>query len=113
MVNQMLNAIVVVLISLGLFFFFAACVGLLRLPGFYSRMHAAGKGDTLSTILILTGIAIYVLGNASYINWETIVVVLKLILIIKFIFIGSPTATHAILDAGYESGIEMTTKEKK
>jgi multicomponent Na+:H+ antiporter subunit G len=105
------NAIVILLISTGLFFFFGACVGMLRLPGFYSRMHAAGKGDTLSTILILSGCAVYVGATAHHFDMATILVIIKLFLIIKFIFIGSPTATHAILDAGHESGVEYTEKE--
>ena len=44
-----------ILISIGLLFFLGTAVGLLRFPDFYSRMHAAGKGDTLSTVLILLG----------------------------------------------------------
>ncbi len=51
----MLNIIVIFLMVLGLFFFLGTGVGLLRFPDFYSRMHAAGKGDTLSSILLLTG----------------------------------------------------------
>ena len=101
----------ITLILMGLLFFLGAVVGLLRFPDFYTRMHAAGKGDTLSTILILTGCAIYFGETAHHFDLATILVILKLILIIKFIFIGSPTATHAILDAGYKSGVEYTKKE--
>ena len=31
----------------GLVFFLGAAVGMVRFPDFYTRMHAAGKGDTL------------------------------------------------------------------
>ena len=39
----------------GFILFLGASVGILRFPGFYTRMHAAGKADTLSSILILLG----------------------------------------------------------
>ena len=48
-----MDIVVIVLTVTGLLFFFATTIGLLRLPDFYSRMHAAGKGDTLSSLLIL------------------------------------------------------------
>ena len=40
---------------IGLIFFFGSAVGMVRFPDFYTRMHAAGKGDTLSTMLMLGG----------------------------------------------------------
>ncbi|MED6325932.1 MAG: monovalent cation/H(+) antiporter subunit G, partial [Verrucomicrobiota bacterium] len=36
-----------ILIVVGLVFFLGTSIGLLRFPDFYTRMHAAGKGDTL------------------------------------------------------------------
>ena len=52
-----MTLIAIALIILGLFFFFGTTIGILRLPDFYSRAHAAGKADTLSTILIILGCA--------------------------------------------------------
>ena len=45
----MMEILAYILISTGLIFFLGTTIGLLRFPDFYSRMHAAGKGDTLST----------------------------------------------------------------
>ena len=53
-----LQVIGVLLGVLGLIFFLGAAVGLVRFPDFYTRLHAAGKGDTLSTMLMLTGFAL-------------------------------------------------------
>ena len=39
----------------GAFFFFASAVGLLRLPDFYTRMHAPTKAATLGIILLAVG----------------------------------------------------------
>ena len=38
---------IIVLLAGGLFFFFAGAVGILRFPDFYSRLHPAGKLDTM------------------------------------------------------------------
>jgi multicomponent Na+:H+ antiporter subunit G len=54
-----MEVICIVIILAGLLFFLGAVVGLARFPDFYTRMHAAGKGDTLSTMLILLGFALY------------------------------------------------------
>ena len=42
-----------ILAVVGLVFFLGTAVGMVRFPDFYTRMHAAGKGDSLSTMLIL------------------------------------------------------------
>ena len=105
-----MNILVILLLVTGVFFFFATTVGILRFPDFYSRMHAAGKGDTLSSLLMLAGLALY---EFHEFNLATVLVGLKILLIIVFIFMASPTATHAITDAGYESGVLPWQKEKK
>jgi multicomponent Na+:H+ antiporter subunit G len=105
-----MNSVVVFLVVSGLIFFFATTVGLLRFPDFYSRMHAAGKGDTLSSLLMLAGLALYEFHD---IDLATILVGVKILLIVVFIFMASPTATHAITDAGFESGVKPWQKEKR
>ena len=92
-----------ILISTGLVFFLGTTIGLLRFPDFYTRMHAAGKGDTLSTVMILIGCICLVPMD--------LLLAIKILLIINFIFIGSPTATHAMMDAGNRAGAEPWRKE--
>lgn len=104
----MIDIIVIMLTLLGLLFFFATTVGLLRFPDFYSRMHAAGKGDTLSSLLILLALVLF---NFHEISLASLLLALKILLIAVFIFMASPTATHAITDAGFESGVKPWTKE--
>lgn len=98
----------VILVLGGLFFFFGAAVGLLRFPDFYSRMHAAGKGDTLSTMLVILGFAVYQLHDFHSFShdWPILLVVLKLLAILVFIFLTSPTSTSALADAGWEDRID-------
>jgi len=103
-----MDIVVIVLTVTGLLFFFATTIGLLRLPDFYSRMHAAGKGDTLSSLLILLALVLY---NFHEVNLANLLVALKILLIVVFIFMASPTATHAITDAGFESGVKPWSKK--
>jgi multicomponent Na+:H+ antiporter subunit G len=96
------------LVLCGLVFFLGAAVGLLRFPDFYTRMHAAGKGDTLSTLLIMTGVAIYELhgiaeGSGSAVSIPLIII--KIMAIGIFIMVTSPTSTHALMHAGYDDNI--------
>ena len=99
----------ITLILLGLLFFLGAVVGLLRFPDFYTRMHAAGKGDTLSTLLILSGLLVYHLQDLSLIR---LLVGAKILAICGFIAITSPTSTHALMQAGHDDGIEPWRKEE-
>jgi len=87
------------LITLGLIVLFGAVIGLLRFPDFYTRMHAAGIGDTLSTILLISGFALY---NANGFSGADVLVSIKICFILFFIFLTSPTSTHALVRAGYE-----------
>jgi multicomponent Na+:H+ antiporter subunit G len=103
-----MNILVIVLLSIGFFFFIATTVGILRFPDFYSRMHAAGKGDISSSLFMVIGLALY---NLNHFSPDEILVSLKIILIAVFIFLASPTATHAILAAGFESGVKPWTKK--
>ena len=105
------NIIVIVFISLGVFFMTAGTIGFLRLPDFYLRMHATGKSDTLGILLSCIGIAFYTLqGGLSLAN---ILVSLKIMFIAFFWFLGGPTATHALLKSAFRAGILPWTKDGK
>ncbi len=94
----------------GLFFFFVGVVGILRFPDFYTRLHAAGKADSLAAVLVLIGVALYNLQDPSTAN---ILVSIKIILIAVFIYIASPTATHALTKGALVVGVEPWEKGKK
>lgn len=82
----------------GLLLFLATSVGVIRFPDFYTRMHAAGKGDTLSTVLLLMSALLWTI---EYGHGFSFLLAIKICLVILFVFIGSPTATHALMDAAY------------
>lgn len=106
-----------ILVILGLVFFIGAAFGLLRFPDFYTRMHAAGKGDTLCSLLIVLGVAVGLLAEVDWTHFDwhhtvpQLLVPLKLLAICVFIMVSSPASTHALMDAGFDDGIEPVTAE--
>ena len=108
---MIINSIVIFLMSLGLFFFFAGTIGILRFPDFYSRLHPAGKLDSLAQLLCITAMALYIAKDGHF-HWVSVQTGLKALLIVIFVFITSPTATHAIVDAGFRAGLGPFIKEK-
>ena len=47
----MVNIIAALFMTAGLFFLIVGAIGLVRLPDFYTRLHAAGLCDTLGLML--------------------------------------------------------------
>lgn len=105
-----MDIIVCALLFAGLFFFTAGAIGILRFPDFYSRLHPAGKLDTLALLLSMTAFALFNLHHFSLANLLTS---LKILLIVIFVFLASPTATHGIVDAGVRAGLVPWTKGEK
>ena len=99
-----------ILLIAGLVFFAGGSVGILRFPDFYSRLHPAGKLDTMGLFMTLSGMALYVLSDFSL---SALLTAMKIMLIVVFIFITSPTATHSIADAGMRAGLPHWTKDQR
>ena len=96
---------------LGLIFFLGTAVGMMRFPDFYTRMHAAGKGDTLSTMLMLTGFALVTMEDFSLGSWLLLV---KIMGVVLFIFLSTPTSSHALMRAAFEDDeMPMTEDDLK
>ncbi len=93
-----MTVLVVLLLMGGALFLFVSCVGLIRLPDFYTRAHAVGKAETLGSMLVLIGLALY---NGVSLSS------LKLLLILGFVAVTNPTATHAIARAAIRSGLKI------
>jgi multicomponent Na+:H+ antiporter subunit G len=92
------NVLTTFMLAGGLFFVLAGAVGVIRLPDFYTRLHAAGMTDTLGAELILFGL---ILQCHPIDDWQ---VIAKLLLVAFFLFVTSPTATHAVAHAAYKAG---------
>ncbi len=105
-----MSLLAAIFIVSGLFFFTGGSIGILRFPDFYSRLHPAGKLDTMGLLMTMTGMALYTLQEFTL---AAVFTSLKILLIVVFIFITSPTATHAILDAGVRAGLSPWTAPGK
>ena len=102
-----MDIIVILLLLCGLIFFTGGAVGIIRFPDFYSRLHPAGKLDTMGSLFTMIALALFKLHHFSFGNLLTS---LKIILIMVFVFISSPTAVHGIVDAGVSAGLTPWTK---
>ena len=70
-------------------------IGLLRMPDLFTRSHAAGVTDTVGASMILFGLLL----QAP--DWT---VAVRLVLIIGFLILTSPTASHALAQAALGDG---------
>ena len=88
------NYILVHALTTGAAFCVLCGVGMLRMPDSYSRCHAAGLGDTMGALLITLGL----------IRW---LIVAKLLVILAFLWVTGPIATHALVKAAYAKGVRV------
>ena len=102
-----IEIIVTIFMALGIFFMFTGAIGLIRFPDFYTRLHATGKCDTLGEVLIIFGLVLYhlfVYTPGAELSVKLVPV--KLLFLILFIFLTNPTGTHALMKAGYKTGVK-------
>ena len=94
--SEVLNVISWLSLAIGGIFCVIGAIGLLRMPDFFTRMHAASVIETLGAGLILFGLIIQA-------GWTLIAV--KLVMLFLLIFSASPTASHALARAALAKGI--------
>lgn len=100
---MLIQAVAIALLAAGLFFNLTAVVGILRLPDFFTRLHAMGKCETAGLSLSLLGLALLARDPA---------VAVKLVLILAFVALANPTATHALARAARRSGVPVWRAEE-
>jgi len=83
----MTELIAIALITVGLMFFIAGSIGLLRLPDLYSRLHALTKADNVGLGMMILGIII-ISGD--------LLTSLKLILVWLLVLASSAASAHLI-----------------
>ncbi len=72
-------------------------LGLLRLPDFYTRIHAAGITDTLGSWLIVLGLMLH---EGLTLNTA------KLVMLLFLLLLTSPLASHALAKAAFLRGVD-------
>lgn len=91
----------IILLFGGLFFIIVTAIGVVRLPDFYTRLHATGKSETLGVLLCFLGLAFY--HGISLTSF-------KMLLIILFILFANPIGTHLLSRAAYRAGLKHWEK---
>ena len=97
----MIEIIGLIFIGMGLFFNLFGCLGLVRLPDVYNRLHASTKCVTFGTCSILFGTFLMSGFTATGI---------KALLCIIFIVLAAPVSAHAISRAAHIFGIKLWDK---
>lgn len=100
---MLLDLVVITLTGIGCLLFVGGTIGILRLPDAYTRLHMAGKLDTLGSLCLLIALAAYAGTAPDHATW---LVQIKILLLWIFVFLTSPTATHAMVDAALRAGLE-------
>jgi multicomponent Na+:H+ antiporter subunit G len=101
---EVMNAISGVLVVAGALIALSGGLGLLRFPDFYTRTHAAGLTDTAGAGLILLGLLL----RAP--DWS---VTIRLLMIVLFLALTSPTATHTLAQAARNDGVPVWTEGER
>ncbi|BBB26125.1 monovalent cation/H(+) antiporter subunit G [Amphritea japonica] len=85
-----------ILLLAGVFFGLSGAVGLFRFPDFFTRIHAASVTDSIAAILIIGGL---LLQTSFDLNTA------KLVFILLFLMVTSPTASHALAKSARHGGL--------
>ncbi len=92
---SLLDILTWLLLTAGGAFCVIGAIGMLRMPDFFTRMHAASVIDTLGAGLIILGLILQ-----SGFSLASV----KLVILGLLIFFTSPTASHSLANAALERG---------
>lgn len=91
------NSLAVFLIVFGLAMMLLGSAGIIRLPDFFTRTHAASMVDTVGIIFLLSGFAVHegLTLNAA-----------KLVLAMVFVALTNPVGVHILARAAIRFGVK-------
>lgn len=88
----------------GMIFFVGSAIGMLRLPDFYSRIHASGNSETMGCMLSFIGLMIY--------EGPTLTMA-KMAFVFLLVFMANPIGSHILSKAAYKTGHPVWTLESE
>lgn len=91
-----MTAVLSGLLVAGLFLHFVAALGVLRMPDFYTRLHAVSEAETLGMMLVVAAVAVWAGPGLTAV---------KLLLVVVFLLLGNSTSTHALGRAALRIGL--------
>ncbi len=92
------------LVALGVFFLTAASIGVLRMPDFYSRVHAPTKAATLGVMSLLLAATVWL--------WSAEILPRALVIVL-LIGANAPVAALVLMRAAYRRGIPVHRGTRK
>lgn len=92
-----------VLLIIGFVLMVISAIGVIRLPDFFSRLHASSIGETLGIVLAALGLVVY-----EGVSLTSV----KILLVAAALFLVNPLGTHLIGKAAIHSGKEPWKEEK-
>ena len=98
----MFEIIISIFIFIGALFTLIGSIGLVKLPDFFTRLHAPTKATTL-------GVGAVLLASTFYFTFKTGELSLHEVLITLFLFITSPISAHLMA----KSAIHIKKNEEK
>ncbi len=90
-----------VFIVIGLAFDFFGCLGLVRFPDIYNRLHSSIKCVTLGTSSILFGL---------FLDKGFTPAGIKALLCILFLMLTAPVSAHVLARSAHRSGVKLWEK---
>ena len=102
-VESILDVVSWICLLVGSFFAVVGGIGILRLPDFFCRIHGGGITDTMGAGLVLLGLMLH-----AGIGLVTV----KLLIILFFLLVSSPTSAHALAKAAISHGLDPRRTDK-
>ena len=102
MARLVISPVAIGLILIGLYFLFAAAVGVLRLPDVFTRAHAVSLTDSLGALFVLTGLALYQGFSANLI---------KIFIVLILLYLLNPVIAHATVRSALRCGLKPWSRE--
>lgn len=91
-------------IFLGLVFIFFGTLGIIRFPDIYTRLQTSSKCDAAGTVALLVGLMV----REGFDSLS-----LRILIILVFLLLTNPVASHAIARSAAIRGIKPWRKKKK
>jgi multicomponent Na+:H+ antiporter subunit G len=95
-----LDAVSWVCFVAGGFFTVTGAIGVIRFPDVFTRLHAASMTDTMGAGLIVAGFAV---------QSGSVLTTVKLVLVLLFLWVTSPVATHAVAHAALKGHVDPSS----
>lgn len=102
---MVLDILISILILIGGFFILVGSIGLIKLPDFFTRLHAPTKATTL-------GVGAILIASTLYFSITTGDLSLHELLITLFLFITAPISAHLMAKSAIHIN-KQDQKEKK